>query len=58
MRYKEGHEESRRPEMLSDEPQSVSPMRLCLSAYVLLLRVTWLLAKYRLRSIRRKLRGG
>ena len=44
--------------MQSDEQRNGSQMRLCLSAYVLLLRVTWLLVKLRLRSIRRKLRGG
>jgi len=43
--------------MLSDARRNVSQMRLCLSVYVLLLRVTWILAKLRLQSIRRKLRG-
>ena len=58
MKYKEGPEEKRRQRVLSDEQQSASPMRLSLSVYVLLLRVTWLLVKLRLQSIRRKLRGG
>jgi len=40
------------------EKPSVSPTKLLLSVYVLLLRVTWLLAKSRLLSLGRKRQNG
>ncbi len=43
--------------MLSAEKPSVSPTKLLLSVYVLLLRVTWLHAKSHLRSLVRRLRS-
>ena len=39
------------------EKPSVSPTKLLLSVYVLLLRVTWLHAKSHLRSLVRRLRS-